>query len=196
MNDIDLNELLQLIIKDKGGTSQQYNQLMDQIAYHETGALQRMDPYAMQEEGGPGRGLFQFEVGEEMGGNTAVNRTHNYLTSQGAAVPTWLHDIWAGTKSVDFTTLEPEQQKMLFLGNYMMHPQANLGEVMSGNMTERDFWANYHWAGKKEQEDLRLQSWDESMASWRKDSNITTAPFMADTVFGEKESSLVDKVIE
>ena len=92
MDEIGLNEFLELIIQDKGGTYNQYNQLMDYIAYHETGAKQRMKPNAVQiseEEidgvktgkmiDGPGRGLFMFEVGKKEGGNTAVNRTVNYL---------------------------------------------------------------------------------------------------------------------
>ena len=56
MNEIGLSELLQLIIRDKGGTADQYNQLMDYIAFHETGPAQRMSASAQQKGGGPGRG--------------------------------------------------------------------------------------------------------------------------------------------
>ena len=54
MDEIDLNELLQIIIRDKGGTPADYHQLMDYIAYHETGPVhpsvpdQRMKPDAQQ----------------------------------------------------------------------------------------------------------------------------------------------------
>ena len=36
MDEIGLNELLQLIIREKGGSPNQYNQLMDYIAFHES----------------------------------------------------------------------------------------------------------------------------------------------------------------
>jgi len=210
----DLNDLLKLIIQDKGGTSQQYNQLMNQIAYHETGAHQRMNPRAMQEEGGPGRGLFMFEEGNNMGGNTAVNRTHAYLKSSGVAIPQWLNDIWEGTKSVDASKLSAEKQKMLFLGNYMGHPEANFADVISGGMNTKEFWANYHWAGKEDDEETRMKSFDESLADIRKKNDNQIAPFVHtplpmtytkqkeefdpttiwDNIFGKNKSSIVDEI--
>ena len=174
----DLNDLLELVIQDKGGTPQQYQDLMNQIAYHETGPLQRMNPQAIQEGGGPGRGLFQFEVGENKGGNTAVNRTYNYLVNSGAEVPEWLYNIWEGTKSVDASKLSGEKQRMLFLGNYMGHPQANFADVMSGGMNTKQFWANYHWAGKQDDMEARMKSFDESLADIRKKNNNDIAPFV------------------
>jgi len=165
MNEIDLNEFLQLIIKDKGGTPKQYNQLMDYIAYHETGHKQRMDPKAKQisgseEEGfydGPGRGLFMFEEGEEKGGNLAVNRTVNYLERNNQFVPQWLRGMWEGKKSVDVSGLNADQQKMLFLGYHREHPSSNFSKVWSGEQSISDFWLRNHWAGTDNpQEKLEL----------------------------------------
>lgn len=190
----DLNDLLELVIQDKGGTPQEYNNLMNQIAYHETGPLQRMNPQAVQEGGGPGRGLFQFEIGDNKGGNTAVNRTYNYLVSSKAEVPEWLYNIWEGTKSVDASKLSDEKQRMLFLGNYMGHPKANFADVMSGGMNTKQFWANYHWAGKQDDMEVRMKSFEESLNSLRDTNNNQVAPFMH-SVFGEKKSSLVDSLI-
>ena len=210
----DLNDLLQLVIQDKGGTPEQYNNLMNQIAYHETGALQRMNPRALQDEGGPGRGLFMFEEGYEKGANTAVNRTHKYLETVGAEIPQWLNDIWEGKKSVDASKLSPEKQRMLFLGNYMQHPEANLADVISGGMTTKDFWANYHWAGKEDDLKSRMKSFDESMADIRKKQKNDIAPFVYtpapmtytkqkeefdaneiwNKIFGQDRSSIVDNV--
>ena len=208
----DLNDLLQLVVQDKGGTPDQYNNLMNQIAYHETGALQRMNPRAVQNEGGPGRGLFMFEEGFKKGGNTAVNRTHKYLETVGAEIPQWLNDIWEGKKSVDASKLSPEKQRMLFLGNYMQHPQANFADVISGGMSTKEFWSNYHWAGKEDDLESRMKSFDASMADIRKKKKNDIAPFVYtpapmqytkekeefnpntiwDTVFGQDSSSLVD----
>jgi len=146
MDEIGLNELLQLIIRDKGGTPEQYNELMDYIAFHETGPAQRMDPSA-QQEGGPGRGLFQFEEGEEKGGNLAVNRTVNYLERSNQLVPQWLRELWTDKKSVDVSGLSADKQKMLFLGYHREHPTSNFSNIWSGEQSIQDFWLKNHWAG-------------------------------------------------
>jgi hypothetical protein len=165
MEEIDLNELLQLIIRDKGGTSQQYNQLMDYVAYHETGPVhpnapdQRMRPDAVQVTGneidgfkkdGKGRGLFMFESGPNAGGNTASNNLANLLEREGVEKPKWLNDIWAGKKSVDASKLNADQQKMLFLAYHREHPTSNFSNVWSGEQSTPEFWAKYHWAGTKD----------------------------------------------
>ena len=216
MNEIDLNEFLQLIISDKGGTPQQYNQLMDYIAYHETGPEQRMSTSAKQKGGGPGRGLFQFEVGENKGGNLAVNRTVNYLERNNQFVPQWLRELWEGTKSVDVSGLNADQQKMLFLGYHREHPSSNFSQVWSGNQSIGDFWMNNHWAGTDKAQD-KLELFNKSMV--HKDSTEAIkakkeelmfkqnmAPYLADSnninklpktndilnsIFGNQGSSLV-----
>ena len=218
MNEIGLNELLQLIIRDKGGSPQQYNQLMDYVAYHETGPEQRMDPAAKQKGGGPGRGLFQFEIGDDKGGNLAVNRTYNYLTRNNIDVPNWLYDIWEGKKSADLSKLNANQQKMLFLGYHREHPTSNFGNIWSGNQSIQDFWLKNHWAGTEGSES-KLDLFNKSMVA--KDSTDALkareeelmykqnmAPFLADSnninnlpkekdilnsIFGAQDSSLIKK---
>ena len=156
MNEIGLDELLQLIIRDKGGSIQEYNQLMDYISFHETGPASRMDPKTKQisqkEDGtiytGPGRGLFQFEEGEDAGGNLAVNRTVNYLKRNNITVPLWLKEIWTDSKSVDVSKLSSDQQKMLFLGYHREHPTSDFSKVWSGEQSIPQFWLNNHWGGK------------------------------------------------
>ena len=147
MEEIGLNELLQLIIQDKGGTPQQYNQLMDYISFHETGPAQRFDPSAKQTKG-PGRGLFQFEVGENKGGNLAVNRTVNYLKRNNIDIPNWLNDVWEQKKSVDVSSLSADQQKMLFLGYHREHQTSNFSDIWSGQQSIPQFWLQKHWAGQ------------------------------------------------
>ena len=175
MDEIDLNELLQLIIKDKGGTHQQYNQLMDYVAYHETGSKQRMDPKAKQisqkEDGtfydGPGRGLFMFEKGEKKGGNTAVNRTVKYFKDNELSLPKWLRDLSIGSeesKSVDVSGLNADQQKMLFLGNHREHPNSNFSNIWTGQQTIDDFWLKNHWSGDADESAIKLDMFNKSMA--------------------------------
>ena len=216
MDEIGLSELMQLIIRDKGGTPQQYNQLMDYIAYHETGPEQRMSTSAKQKGGGPGRGLFQFEVGENKGGNLAVNRTVNYLERNNQPVPEWLRKMWEGKKSVDVSGLNADQQKMLFLGYHREHPTSNFSKIWSGQQSTGDFWMTNHWAGTENpQEKLDLFNksmlakdstdalkakeeelmYKQNMAPYLSDSNnINKLPKEIDilnSIFGQKTSSLI-----
>lgn len=144
--------LLNSIIKKKGGQPSDYETFMNQIAFHESKYLvpgdegqvfKYLDPKAKQEGGGPGRGLFMFEKNEGQGGITAVNRTYNYMTRNKLNIPDWLKEAYK-QKSFDASTLTAEQQKMLFLGNYIEHGKANMGDVISGKQSVVDFWANYH----------------------------------------------------
>jgi hypothetical protein len=221
MNEIDLNEFLQLIIRDKGGTPQQYNQLMDYIAYHETGPKQRMDPKAIQERKEKdhiryGRGLFQFEMGDKKGGNTASNRLANILDREGIEKPQWLVDIWENKKSVDASKLTADQQKMLFLAYHRDHEKSNFSNIWSGQQSVPEFWSKYHWAGKEDIQgklDLFNKSmiakdstdalkareeelmYKQNMAPYLSDSNnINNLPKENDilnSIFGTQDSSLV-----
>ena len=185
MDEIGLNELLQSIIKDKGGSVQQYNQLMDYVAYHETGHKQRMSPEAKQISGnekdgfydGPGRGLFMFETGKKKGGNTAVNRTVKYFNDKNLSLPKWLRDLSMNskdTKSVDVSGLSADQQKMLFLGNHREHPEANFSNIWSGKQTIDDFWLKNHWSGDASESATKLDGFKKSMLAKDSidDSNI------------------------
>lgn len=173
MDEIGLNELLQLIIRDKGGSPQQYNQLMDDIAFHETGPVhpsvpdQRMKPDAVQYTydaekdkyvpDGTGRGLFMFEshlekdpkTGELLstGGNMASNYLAQILKKEGIEMPEWHRKVWAGKKTVDASKLTADQQKMLFLAYHRQHPKSNFSEYVSGELSEDKWWAKSHWAG-------------------------------------------------
>tara|TARA_R110000737_G_scaffold48543_1_gene69012 strand:+ start:50 stop:718 length:669 start_codon:yes stop_codon:yes gene_type:complete len=157
MGEIGLEEMLKLLSKEKGGTSKQYNQLMDYISFHETGPAQRMSTNAKQDDEGPGRGLFQFEIGDGKGGNTAVNRTHTYLTRNKKEIPVWLDKLWNNKKSADVSGLTADQQKMLFLGYHREHPTSNFSKVWSGEQSTKDFWLKNHWAGSSESTEEVIQ---------------------------------------
>lgn len=147
-------EVMSYLTKTKGGTASDYEGLMNAIAFHETGAKQRMRPDAVQEvvEGGKavrsgvGRGLFQFEAGKGAGGITAVNRTYNLFKRNNLEIPSWLSEAYKGD-SLDASKLTAEQQKTLFIGNYLEHPKANLGDWQKGKVSTTEFWGKYHHAG-------------------------------------------------
>ena len=111
--------------------------------------------------------MFMFEVGDDMGGVTAVNRTVKELKDAGLAVPSWLNTLYA-EKSVDFSKLTADQQRFLFLGNYLQHPKANFSKYVNGELSSEDFWFNYHQAGGADVERERRLSWQESEAERKK----------------------------
>jgi len=177
--EITLDELLQIIIRDKGGTPQEYKDLMEYIAYHETGPVapglpdQRMKPDAKQwrnvdgkwTQDGTGKGLFMFESHENAGGNMASNYLAQILAAEGIEKPQWLNKIWEGKKSVDASKLSEDQQKMLFLAYHRNHPRSNFSELWEGTKDRPSWWADYHWAGDKEKYDKHVKGFTLSEAA-------------------------------
>lgn len=161
-----MNELLQLIKsiqKDKGGTLEQYENFMNEVAYHESWGT--MDPTIHQVKGGPGRGLYQFEEGNHAGGITAAKRLQNYLNKKGEKVPSWLKKA-TSSNSLDASKLTTDQQSMLFLGNLIEKKGVDIGDLFNGSKTAADIWAKGHWAGPDKQLNTRLNSFNESLNSY------------------------------
>tara|TARA_R110000822_G_scaffold302649_2_gene427002 strand:- start:63715 stop:64698 length:984 start_codon:yes stop_codon:yes gene_type:complete len=166
MNERD--KLINKLIKEKGGTREQYLQLLNEIAYHES--AHTMDPtlwqYARKDgRQGPGRGVFQFEEGAEQGGITAARRTKEYYKELGYDIPKWLEDA-NSTNSLDASKLTREQQDTLFLGNMKGHPTADFANVWSGEQSNAEFWASYHWAGSEKDKVARLKSYAKSQSMY------------------------------
>ena len=180
--EITLDELLQLIIQDKGGTPQEYKDLMEYIAYHETGPVapglpdQRMDPKARQYtydeklkkyvQDGYGRGLFMYEAGEGRSANSAVNRLYRYLTQvKNVDAPKWVESLQGLNKNVDVSKLSADQQKMLFLADHRMRERSNFSELWDGTKDRSTWWADYHWTGEAEDYNKKLKAFTLSEAA-------------------------------
>ena len=163
---MNYNDFLKHTASVKGVSAGVLESAMEKIAYHETGPKQRLDPAAVQQGGGPGRGLFMFEVGSNMGGATAVRRTYQYLKRKDLPVPSWLEELNPlRIKSIDVAgMLSEEEQKYIFLGNYLQHPKANLTQLASGDEAIANFWLNYHWAGPSKLRRARLKSFNASLS--------------------------------
>ena len=126
---------------------------MDKIAFHESkniaDAIQKSDN--TDDGTGPGRGLFQFEVGEGKGAHTASRR----LIKQLGYTPDFLKGF--AESDYDVSSFTPEQQQMMFLGNILRMPNKAEGEGrvaanFAGVDTDEelaDYWAQYHHAGTK-----------------------------------------------
>lgn len=156
---------------------------MTKIAFHETGAQTGLSPEAVNmmqktNEGyGPGRGLFQYEQRyrnpesqeyEQAGGMTARNRLSKYFEGQDMDIPEWLSQEGMNDPSVGFdaSKLSPSQQYMLFLGDKAGDKTAHMRDIgQEGGV--RDFWAEEHWAGPKEELQKKTQSFGESMGVYK-----------------------------
>ena len=139
--ELNTDRMINHIIKSEGGTPEQYKQLLNRTAFHESAGT--MDPKQRQIGGGPGRGVYQFERGKKKGGITAIKRTEQFLKDNKIEVPSWIKQYKDST-SADVSNLTREQQDILFLGNYKMHPNANFNDVMTGKQSDMKFWSKYH----------------------------------------------------
>ena len=162
--------LLMDMVQDLGG-EERWDQdpdtilnAMTQIAHHETGGT--YDPTIEQIGGKPGQegmGLFQYERGEHQGAHTAINRLTNYYEAAGEEVPDWAsqvnkENLW------DVSSLNPEQQYILFLADKAMDPTANMSNVDTIEGLS-DFWATEHYAGKDVVN--KINSFNESMGTYK-----------------------------
>ena len=139
--------------------SNQVEELMRVIAYHETGPQQRNLPEA-QQIGGPGRGLFQYELEESSiyptasgAGRTAMNRLYNLLGDEG--LPKWAYkyfdQYFDPLGDVDFSELTEDQQKLLFLADKLQDPiEGNIAAI--GEVADSTWWQKYHYKGKEAKE--------------------------------------------
>ena len=126
---------------------------MNKIAFHESkniaDAIQKSDN--TDDGTGPGRGLYQFEIGEGQGAATAAQR----LITQLGYTPDFLKGF--AESNYDVSNLTPEQQQSLFLGNLLQMPnkpnaEGRVGASFAGVDTDKelaDYWAQYHHAGTK-----------------------------------------------
>ena len=158
-------ELIKKLIKEKKGSRKDYLNLLNSIAYYESGHT--MDPKIKQIGGGPGRGKYQFETGRNAGAITAARRTKQYYKEQNIPVPEWLNSA-NSNNDLDASTLTSEQQDILFLANMRKHPKANFTNIWEDKESIPDFWANYHWAGAKKDRKKRIESFKNSQQLYEK----------------------------
>ena len=131
---LDYNNISNYIVETRGGTKDTWGQLADTIAFHESSPWSRMDPKAKQYQGGPGRGLFQFE-GESF--NTALKRYKNVADAKGYTIK----DSIVNATSAD--QLSSEDQYALFFAN-LIESKAKLSDFTNGNLSPVDLWLQGH----------------------------------------------------
>ncbi len=160
---------------------------MTRVAFHETGPNQRMSPKAIQETNdgqGPGRGLFQYEIGDKQGGDTAINRLIDHYEPGGLEnMPGWIKDLlyinphsgkpaqmkegdyyYSNKKGFDASQLTPEQQYMLFLADKRYDETASFEGVDTPEELKQ-FYLDEHYAGPEKE--AREKSWEDSMGVYK-----------------------------
>ena len=157
----DYDQMINNIGATYGYTPEMIEDSMNRISFHETGPNQRYESGAIQEAPGggqgPGRGLFQFEVGKGQGANTAINRL---IAQNKGAVPSFLEGI--SQSNYDVSSLTPEQQQAIFLGNLlqMPHKEGKVPSSFAGVDTDEElanYWAQHHQAGTQVGSDAQSQ---------------------------------------
>ena len=111
---------------------------MDKIAFVESKNV--ID--AIQESGGPGRGMFQYEIGKGQGAHTAINRLINIFDH----TPTFLEGLTS--KDYDISGLSKDAQETLFLADKLKDLTASFKGIDTDEKVKlaRE-WADEHYAG-------------------------------------------------
>jgi len=120
------------------------NTVMSSIAQHESkNNATQVQVSGNKTDGyydGPGRGKYQFEVGDDKGGNTAMNRTANFLkhnTNKNIRNFPALNKLYNADNSLDFTDLNSKDQDALFIGDKIFGgvTRRNSFDVVTRNRT-------------------------------------------------------------
>ena len=128
-----------VMVDSRGGNEKTWTDLADNVAFHESGPEQRMNPQARQitkggKKDGLGRGMFQFEP-ESF--ETAKIRYKNVADAVGYKLD---ENILNAGSALD---LSPKDQYTLFFANLIESP-AVLKDYADGKLSMADVWLKGH----------------------------------------------------
>ena len=160
---LNFDNILSYISDTRGGTKEFWGNTADTVAFHESGAQQRMSALAKQisqkKDGtlydGPARGVFQFE-GPSL--QTAQKRYKNIANAKGYELDS---EIVNATSADE---LPIEKQYALFFAN-LIESDAKLADYPKGNLEQVDLWLQGH---KNTEADGDRKSFQESVNEARK----------------------------
>jgi len=112
----------------------------------------------LQDSGGPGRGMYQYEIGESQGASTGRNRFFNFAKDNNINVPEEYLGLLGeqGPTSIDFSKLPEDLQTAIFYADKAEHPEFSLNDLVSGKLSFEDAWADYHWAGDPTEREAKV----------------------------------------
>jgi hypothetical protein len=142
---LGLTNIIDYMVESRGGNEKTWTDLADNIAFHESGPQQRMNPLARQitkdgEKDGLGRGMFQFEP-ESF--DTAKTRYKNVAEAAGKKTGikyTLNENILNAESALD---LSAKDQYTLFFANLIESP-AVLKDYADGKLSMADVWLKGH----------------------------------------------------
>jgi len=129
---LDLDNTLDYLVETRGGTRDLWGHMADTIGYHESGHT--MDPLQMQNSGGPGRGIFQFEAPSLITAQNRYQRISDRLNLKPDP------KILSAKSALE---LSPEQQYSLFLIN-LSESSAKLKDYADNKLPLVDLWLQGH----------------------------------------------------
>ena len=151
--ELGLSNILNYIVETRGGTENLWADLADNIAYHESGYEQRMDPKAVQRSNeyvdgkktgniipGPGRGMFQFES-KELNGSGSFTTAQKRYKNVAEATGFKLNENILNAKEA--TELSKQDQYTLFFAN-LIESKAVLKDYADGKLSAEDVWLQGH----------------------------------------------------
>ena len=150
--DIMYEEAMQALIKNSGGTRQQWEQIFDKVSYAEGGPDRIPTKKQALNEGkeGPGRGLYQYEVDRSAdgvkgsnAGFTALNRARNFYTDRGKTPPAFIKQAQKDG-IVEFDKLSPKMQTALFILD-KLKGDGPTKQMLEGDEGLAKFLADWHY---------------------------------------------------
>ena len=163
------NKLLEQVAGKAGMETSGVENLMSKIAYRESKGVPTQKQISDGMEAGPGRGLYQYELGSLGGsgaGRTAMNRLSSVLGEKN--LPEWASSYFGkeGSKrDVDFSEMTEEQQNILFLADKLQDPMEGNISAMK-DMGAGEWWKKFHHKGKasKEEEEKLIKGFMEDIS--------------------------------
>jgi len=167
----EATDLLKAIAEDKKVSPEQITQAAELIAFHES----KLNPSSKQLGGGPGRGLFQYEIGKEASASAARKRAQAAFKRYNLEPPEWLSSL---DNDYDPSELTEEQQFILFLGDHRERPNSDFAKL--NEMPLADWWGKYHQTQddpkKKETFNRDMQAYRQMQAKAKQAQEARTFP--------------------
>ena len=146
--------------------SKEIQDAMARIAFHESKyGTPEYTPIQISDKSptgyGPGRGMYQYEIGDKQGAHTAINRIIAFNDKNKEKYDVSFLDPIIKNKSYDFSELTSDQQNMLFLADKLQDSTANMGKYDINKdrvLSDKElagFHADEHWAGHSGDKQVR-----------------------------------------
>ena len=149
---------------------QRGEQQADMLTIHgsEVSELESKGKNIAQKGGGPGRGIYQYELTSDGGSGAAKDalvRYKRFYKQYGVTMPEeFSRELGAiDPKNPDFTKLSPELQTEIFYADKEQKGGFALDKLGTEEFTLEDAWLDSHWAGKAEERDSKKDYYNRTM---------------------------------